>query len=135
MNLKALGLKLGLNYLLGRASGDSKKDSILSSLLGSAISQAEEDISGFTPEIKNITTQVVTDLVHGRRAKNNASLQVLSASDSDLAEAMNAAANPETGLTVQEAAKEIQELQQGLLGAVSTLSRLEQLKAGVIKRD
>lgn len=135
MNLKALGLKLGLNYLLGRASGDSKEDSILSSLLGSAISQAEEDISGFTPQVKDVVTQVVTDLVQGRRAKKNASLQVLSANNADLEQAMDDAANSEVGLTTQEAAREIQELQEGLLGAVSTLSRLEQLKAGVIKRD
>ena len=135
MDLKALGLRFALGYLMSRAKGESQKNSAVDSLLGSTIAQAGEDISAFTPEMADVTSQVVADIVQGRRARKTASLSPLKATQLDIRHEIEEVNNPEVGLTEDEIINEVAALQAGIDEAVDQLRRLNRLKAGVIKRD
>ena len=135
MDLKALGLRFALGYLMSRAKGESKENSAVDSLLGSTIAQAGEDISGFTPEMADVTTKVVADVVQGRRARKTANLSPLKATELDIRHEIEEINNPEVGLTENEIVDEVACLQAGIDEAVDAIRKLEKLKAGVIKRD
>ena len=137
MDLKQLGLRFGLSYLMSRASGQSQKSSAIDSLLGSTIAQASEDVTGFTPEIAEVTTLVVDDLIKGRTARVNnevlpdnpvppaREIEVLAAQVSD----------PALGLTSDELLDEVTELSSGINEAYDMMLRLERLQAGILRRN
>lgn len=132
MDLKELGLKFGLGYLMSRSTGTSQKTAVVDSLFGSLISQAKEDVTGFTPEIADVTQAVVADLVLGRET----SLSDAKVNTEEKVKTFDKLIHdPEVGLTEKGVQEEIELLKQGIDEAVSTLSRLEQLQAGVLRRN
>lgn len=134
MNLKELGKRFAMSYLLGRASGGNKKDSAVDALLGSTISQAGEDISGFTPEAAGLANQVMKDVVQGKRARKQATLKPLEATVEEVQELKDQVTNPEEGLSRYELEQEVRELQAGVTDGYMEVLKLETLLAGVLKR-
>lgn len=135
MDLKALGLRFALGYLMSRAAGNSQKNAAVDSLFGSTIAQAEEDITGFTPEIAEVTTLVVEDLISGRRAQATGVISHDKSINRHEVDVFNDNVhNSEVGLTLPEVEAEVAQIKDGLDEAVSTLSRLERLQAGVLKK-
>lgn len=136
MDLKELGLRFAMGYLFARSSGASQKDAAVDSLFSSTIAQAREDVTGFTPEIAEVTTMMVNDLVTARRARQQAASLVGVPVDSTNEEVVaDQVADPTVGVTQQEVAVETQQLIDGINEAAAVISRLEQLQAGILRRN
>ena len=137
MNLKELGMRFALSYLMSRSTGASQKDSAVDSLIGSTIAQAREDITGFTPEVADVTTQVVSDLVAGKRANTTHARigEIPTAPPDEVLATSDKVTDPSVGLTEQELTDEVMQLQEGVSEAYSKMLDLDRLKAGVLRRE
>lgn len=137
MELKELGMRFMMSYLMSRASGTDRKEAATDSLIGSTLAQAREDITGFTPEIADVTTQVVSDLVVGHRAKQqNVRLGELpTIESSDINAVTDLITDPSVGINQKQITEEVQDFQSGVSEAFNRVLDLDRLKAGVIKRD
>lgn len=135
MNLKALGLRFALGYLMSRSSGSSQEDAAVDSLLGSTIAQAKEDVTGFTHDIADVTELIVSDLVAGRRTKTTGVISPnLHLDELEVDTMVDQVNNPDVGLTAFEVSQEVELIKEGLDQAVDQLTRLERLQAGVLRR-
>lgn len=137
MDLKELGMRFALGYLMNRASGASVKRAAIDSSIGSTIAQAREDITGFTPEVADVTTQVVSDLVAAKRAKE-LELPVAAVpdvNDGDVENLKSQVTDGRVGVSGEQLEKEVTELHEGITEGYRKLLDLERLKAGVLKRD
>ena len=130
-------MRFALSYLMSRASGVNQKDSAVDSLIGSTIAQAREDITGFTPEVADVTTQVVADLVAGKRANmTHARIgEIPTAPPDEVLATSDRVTDPSVGLTEQELTNEVTELQEGINDAYNRMLDLDRLKAGVLRRE
>lgn len=138
MNLKELGLRFALGYLFSRASGRSQGDAAVDSLVGSTIAQAQEDVTGFTPEIAEVTSLMANDLVLARRARDAQSIDpnvVVNPDPNEVAMVTTQVTDPSIGVTSTQVVDEVSEIVDGFSEAVSIVTRLERLQAGILRRD